>query len=447
MKATMMPKLCSLIFVIDEQSSRVLLGWKKRGFGEGKLNGYGGKLEAGESMRSCCARELQEECGLCVPESAFRRRGVLNFDMLSDGMKTDDGIASRIEVHAYSCAFSDASGIIAETAEMVPEWFPLSAPPLERMWADDQYWLPHVLAGLDVLGRFVFRDASTILSHNLDVLPACFLQRAEERTRRLRVDHLVFGVPGRLEEACATFEALTGVAPVLGGVHEGLGTRNALVALGSPDGGSTDGRFGYLELIAIDEGQPAPARLWMAMDSVRESRRARLVTWATDCADTCTLRARAAAAAECGYDAGEVRQFKRTTPSGAQLAWTLAYRHYEESTLPSAGLVPFLIAWEPQCREHAPAATAPRGIELLALSAEAVDSGDGGVAASAAAQLEAIGLDPADLLADAPAAPAALHNAATACRLVATLRTPKGILRLGALDDGMNGLGSSSMQP
>ena len=39
----------------------------------------------------------------------------------------------------------------------------------------------------------------------------------EARVRRLRVDHLVFGVPGPLADAMESFEKLTGVAPTAGG--------------------------------------------------------------------------------------------------------------------------------------------------------------------------------------------------------------------------------------
>ena len=39
------PKLLTLVIVRD--ADRVLLGRKKRGFGEGYLNGFGGKVEVG----------------------------------------------------------------------------------------------------------------------------------------------------------------------------------------------------------------------------------------------------------------------------------------------------------------------------------------------------------------------------------------------------------------
>ena len=70
----MSPKLLSLVFVFDS-GSRVLLGLKRRGFGAGKYNGFGGKLEQGETMRACAARELEEESGLRVAPTALTRRG------------------------------------------------------------------------------------------------------------------------------------------------------------------------------------------------------------------------------------------------------------------------------------------------------------------------------------------------------------------------------------
>jgi hypothetical protein len=42
-------KLFTLVFVLD--GTRVLLGMKKRGFGVGLWNGFGGKVEPNESVR------------------------------------------------------------------------------------------------------------------------------------------------------------------------------------------------------------------------------------------------------------------------------------------------------------------------------------------------------------------------------------------------------------
>ena len=54
------------------------------------------------------------------------------------------------------------------------------------------------------------------------------------------IDHFVLGV-GDLNQGILEFEAKTGITPIFGGVHEVLGTHNALVSLGEGT---------YLELLA-----------------------------------------------------------------------------------------------------------------------------------------------------------------------------------------------------
>jgi 8-oxo-dGTP diphosphatase len=39
------------------------------------------------------------------------------------------------------------AGEPAESSEIIPEWFLVSALPLERMWQDAEHWLPLALAG------------------------------------------------------------------------------------------------------------------------------------------------------------------------------------------------------------------------------------------------------------------------------------------------------------
>ena len=52
----------TLVFVRSE--GQVLLIHKKRGLGEGKINGPGGKVEKGEEVEAAAIREVQEEVGL-----------------------------------------------------------------------------------------------------------------------------------------------------------------------------------------------------------------------------------------------------------------------------------------------------------------------------------------------------------------------------------------------
>eukprot|EP00937_MAST-01D_sp_MAST-1D-sp2_P001814 g1814.t1 len=163
------PKLLSLVYL--REGTRVLLGYKKRGFGANKWNGFGGKREGGESMERCARRELQEEAGIEVARMEFRGRCHYRYQTLP----------RPLEVHVYE-AYDIVGGAVAESDEMRPEWFEASDVPVDKMWADDPYWLPQLLqdGGFGV-GRvfeasFLFRrhegeDSSDVLEH--DVRVAC----------------------------------------------------------------------------------------------------------------------------------------------------------------------------------------------------------------------------------------------------------------------------------
>jgi 8-oxo-dGTP diphosphatase len=138
----------TLMFIIRDGS--ILLIRKKRGLGAGKINGPGGKIEPGESPLEAVLRETEEELGICPLQS--RELGILHFQFT-------DGLA--ILCHVYRA--DDFTGQVTETDEAVPLWTPLDAIPLDEMWADDRYWLPHVLADRKFMAYFEF-DGETMLS-------------------------------------------------------------------------------------------------------------------------------------------------------------------------------------------------------------------------------------------------------------------------------------------
>ena len=81
-------KLYTLVFCVERvrhSASRILLGMKKRGFGSGKWNGFGGKVEPTDtSIAQAAARELAEECSVHVAPDALIKRGLLRFQFRSN---------------------------------------------------------------------------------------------------------------------------------------------------------------------------------------------------------------------------------------------------------------------------------------------------------------------------------------------------------------------------
>ena len=64
-------KILTLVLLINEASQEILLGMKKRGFGVGKWNGFGGKVDPKESIYEGALRELKEEAGIHCPDLRF----------------------------------------------------------------------------------------------------------------------------------------------------------------------------------------------------------------------------------------------------------------------------------------------------------------------------------------------------------------------------------------
>lgn len=142
-----MKKLSTLCMVLEE--NRILLGMKKRGFGEGQWNGFGGKVEEGETIEESAKRELGEEAG--IEPQTMKKVGILEFSFQND--------PKILEVHIFRV--DSFVGEPIEGEEMRPEWFEYDQIPFDQMWPDDRFWFPYLLSHKLFKGTFLFDRPST----------------------------------------------------------------------------------------------------------------------------------------------------------------------------------------------------------------------------------------------------------------------------------------------
>lgn len=130
------------------KDNKILLCMKKRGFWAWKLNWPWWKPELCESMEECMIREIKEETTLNVLTKDLQEVWYIKFFFLD---KPD----WDIEVNIFKIL--DFTWEAIETEEMSPNWYNLDSIPYDKMWKDDKYWLPRVLAWEYVEYEFYFK--------------------------------------------------------------------------------------------------------------------------------------------------------------------------------------------------------------------------------------------------------------------------------------------------
>ena len=144
--------LCFLVQKSNGEVENICLAMKKRGFGKGKWNGVGGKVEQNETIEEAVVRETEEEIGVNPKEI----EKVATITFLFTHNKDWDQL-----VHVYFASKWD--GEPRESDEMRPKWFSVQKIPYKSMRVDDEIWLPKVLKGEKVIATFIFDENERIL--------------------------------------------------------------------------------------------------------------------------------------------------------------------------------------------------------------------------------------------------------------------------------------------
>lgn len=147
----------TLVFVLD--ADRILLGRKLTGLGKGLYNGFGGKVESGESIQDAARRELFEECSLTA--DVLEKVAVIDFYFSNKPQWNQRG-------HIYLCRHF--TGTPSPSVEMVPEWFSIDDIPYDKMWEGDRLWIPKLLDGDKLSATMVFASDNESVKEYTDTI-------------------------------------------------------------------------------------------------------------------------------------------------------------------------------------------------------------------------------------------------------------------------------------
>ena len=152
----------TLLFLIKEEKGsikEICLAMKKRGFGKGRWNGVGGKVEEKERVEDAVIRETREEIDVLVKE--MKKVAELSFYFPYNS-------SFNQKVYVYFSSLWEGEPV--ESEEMSPKWFNINQIPYEEMWSDDPFWLPKVLEKKILKAIFKFRENDIVEYKDINII-------------------------------------------------------------------------------------------------------------------------------------------------------------------------------------------------------------------------------------------------------------------------------------
>lgn len=146
-------KIKNLCYLINS-NGEILLQYKSRGFGLGKWNGPGGKVEKGENSVEAVIREIKEETGFDIINPEM----MAELEFFYQDHEDWDNLTHVYLVRNY---FGEMK--IGDEGEL--RWFSPEEIPFDQMWDDDRHWLKEVLAGKYVKMKFYFNNQGELLNY------------------------------------------------------------------------------------------------------------------------------------------------------------------------------------------------------------------------------------------------------------------------------------------
>ncbi len=156
-------KNSTLLFLIRKSSGAtdVCLAMRKLGDRKGRYNGVDAVVGNDETPESAAQRSAQEEVGVTV--DTVIKRGEIAFIFPHD---------PSLDHLFHIFVSEDFTGEPFASDEMDPSWLSTSYIPYNEMWQDVIFWLPLVLEGKKVQGRFVFGEGDVIKEKEVKTVDA-----------------------------------------------------------------------------------------------------------------------------------------------------------------------------------------------------------------------------------------------------------------------------------